>query len=93
MAQNTTITVGTTYTQLTDADVTAISLQNQSDFELEVTAVASGTPAETVPGVKYLPRTGDDNLTLADRFLGVTGPARVWARSLGPGATVWVNHA
>ena len=94
MPQNTKISVGESYTLLTDADVTAISFQNQGSYALEVVAVASGTPAETVPGVRYAPGQGEDNLTLANRWLGVTSPARVWARFTdGLAGSVWVSHA
>lgn len=92
-ARNTTVSVGSTYTQLTDNNVTAISFQNRNGAILEVVAVASGTPAETVRGCFYGEREGEDNLTLADRWLGVTSPARVWARFVGSTGEVWVSHA
>jgi hypothetical protein len=92
-ARNTDVTVGSTYTQLTDNDVTAISFQNKGYGTLEVTAVASGTPSESVVGFIVGELEGEDNLILADRFLGVTGPARVWARFANSTGPVWVNHA
>ena len=92
-ARNTDITVGSTYTQLTDNNVTNISFQNKGSGLLEVTAVASGTPAETVRGVLYGEREGEDNLDLADRWLGVTAPARVWARFVNSNGVVWVCHS
>lgn len=92
-ARNTDVTVGSTYTQLTDNDVTNISFQNKGSAILEVTAVASGTPAETVRGVFYGVREGEDNLVLADRWLGVTGPVRVWARFVNSTGAVWVCHS
>ena len=70
MPQNTRIAVGSTYTELTDANVTAISFQSQGSAVLEVVAVASGTPAESVEGVLYRALEGEDNLTIADRWLG-----------------------
>ena len=92
-ARNTDVTVGATYTQLTDNDVTNISFQNKGSGVLEVVAVASGTPAETVNGVIYGEREGEDNLTLADRWLGVISPARVWARFTNGDGLVWVSHS
>lgn len=93
MPQNTRIAVGSTYTQLTDANVTEISFQSQGSAVLEVVAVASGTPAESVEGVLYRALEGEDNLTIADRWLGVTAPARVWARFANSNGDVWVSHA
>jgi hypothetical protein len=92
-ARNTDVTVGSTYTQLTDNNVTNISFQNKGSALLEVVAVASGTPAESVRGCLYEPREGEDNLTLADRWLGVTSPARVWARFVNSNGSVWVSHS
>lgn len=92
-ARNADVTVGSTYTQLTDNDVTAISFQNKGFGILEVVAVASGTPAETVAGVIYAEREGEDNLTIANRWLGVTGPVRVWARFANSEGPVWVSHS
>ena len=92
-AGNSDVVVGSTYTQLTDNDVTVISFQNKNFALLEVVAVASGTPAESVNGVVYAEREGEDNLTLANRWLGATGPVRVWARLKGSSGPVWVSHA
>ena len=92
-ARNTDVTVGTTYTQLTDNDVSNISFQNKGVGLLEVVAVASGTPSEATPGVVYAEREGEDNLVIADRWLGVTSPARVWARFKGGAGLVWVSHS
>ena len=92
-ARNTDVTVGSTYTQLTDNDVSNISFQNKGSGILEVVAVASGTPAETVNGVIYAEREGEDNLVLADHWLGVTGPVRVWARFADSTGPVWVSHS
>jgi hypothetical protein len=92
-ARNTNVTVGSTYTQLTDNDVTVISFQNKNFALLEVVAVASGTPSESVNGVVYAEREGEDSLALATRWLGVTGPVRVWARLKGSSGPVWVSHS
>lgn len=92
-ARNQDVLVGDTYTQLTDNDITNISFQNKGPGLLEVVAVASGTPAETVEGVIYGEREGEDNLVIADRWLGVTSPARVWARFVNSTGQVWVSHS
>ena len=92
-ARNTDITVGSTYTELTDNNISNISFQNKGSGTLEVVAVASGTPAETVNGVIYAEREGEDNLPVADRWLGVTTPARVWARFANSTGSVWVSHS
>lgn len=92
-ARNADVAVGTTYTQLTDNNVTNISFQNKGHGILEVVAVASGTPDETVSGVVYAEREGEDNLELATRWLGVTSPVRVWARFANGDGVVWVSHS
>jgi hypothetical protein len=92
-ARNTDVLVGSTYTQLTDNNVNNISFQNKGSGLLEVVAVASGTPAETVVGVVYAEREGEDNLELATRWLGVAGPVRVWARFRNSAGPVWVSHS
>lgn len=93
-ARNQDVNVSAVYTELTDNNVTSISFQNKGFGTLEVVAVASGTPAETVDGIIYGEREGEDNLILADRWLGVTSPARVWARFANSGSgAVWVSHS
>lgn len=92
-ARNTDVLVGSTYTQLTDNNITNISFQNKGFGLLEVVAVATGTPAETVSGVVYAEREGEDNLEISTRWLGVTAPARVWARFTNGSGAVWVSHS
>lgn len=92
-ARNTDVIVIDDYTELTDNNVTHISFQNKGAHTLEVVAVASGTPAETVNGIFYEPGMGEDNLELATRWLGVTSPARVWARFANSTGPVWVSHS
>jgi hypothetical protein len=80
MAQNTTMNVpASAWTQLTDADVTSITFQNQGGYY----ALVKGTTDDTTPtssagALRYNPGQGERNVALSDLFPGI-GAARVWA--------------
>lgn len=96
MAQNTTITVpADTWTQLTDANVTAITFRNNSSggYELLVKGTAGAVaPTDSLGSIGYPAGFGERNVLLADLFPGVSGRNRlyVYART---GASVFVSHA
>lgn len=94
MAQNATITLTAgTWTQLTDADISSITFQNRSEYDVFVT-VQNGTTAPTTfdDAIKYGPGQGERNATLSDLAPGVTSPNRVFAWSK-VAADVFVSHA
>ena len=94
MAQNATITLtAQTWTQLTDADITAITFQNRSDYDVFIT-VQNGTTAPTSfdDALRYGPKQGEAARDLADLAPGVTTPNRVFAWSK-QAADVFVSHA
>jgi len=82
-----------TWTEITNADVTAITFQNKSRNNIVVIEATVGAVAPSVvDGVEYPPKTGEFDLSLATGFPGVVGANRVWAYSAQP-LTVFVSHA
>ena len=82
------------WTQLTNADVSAIRLQNICGYAIEIMATADGIAPSSAAGAVSL-NPGDilpANVNLADLFPGVTAGYRVWARIV-LGGTVSVSHA
>lgn len=94
MAQNTTVSVpARTWTQLTNADVSAITFQNISGQTIKVKGtVGAVAPDDATGSFGYTAGTGEVNVVLSELFLGVTGVNRVYAYSHGP-AAVAVSHA
>ena len=94
MAQNTTISVPAgTWTQITDADVSAITFQvRPSAFGVFISGTADTTAPTTTSGaIYYSPNQGEANVSLADLFPGISA-VRVWAFADAP-ASVFVSHA
>jgi len=81
MAQNLTITIpAATWTQLTDADVTAITFQNVGGSHILIKATTDGTaPTNASGAIRYNPGQGERNVSLADLFPGLAARDRVWA--------------
>jgi hypothetical protein len=94
MAQNTTIVVpANTWTLLTDADVTTVTFQNQGSNSVLIKATADETePTDKTGALQYHPGTGENNMTVADVFLGVDTPVRLWAFSSDT-VPVMISHA
>lgn len=93
MAQNTSIelTAGA-WTQLTDADVTAITFQNTGgQFILVKGTTSASAPTSTDAAIRYNPGQGEMNTALADLFPGISA-VRVYAYS-DAGVVVMVSHA
>lgn len=94
MPRNQTVTVASTWTQITDADVTSITFQNVSGCALFVQPTVGATPpsANTI-GLVYQPYQGERNVALADLAPGLAA-TRVYARFEAiQSAQVWVSHA
>lgn len=93
MAQNTDITLtAETWTQLTDADVTAITFQNKSgNYVLVKGTTSASAPTDDDGAIRYNPGQGERNTSLADLFPGISA-VRVYARA-DNGAEVMVSHA
>jgi hypothetical protein len=93
MAQNTTIIVaGTTWVQLTDANVTSLTFQNHGTSYALIKGTADATaPTDFAGAVRYNPGQGELNVFLSDLFPGISAN-RVWAYA--PEKTqVMVSHA
>lgn len=95
MPRQTTVAVTTTPTELTDANVTAITFQNVGIHDVWVRATAGATPpaADLAGWLKYEVGQGERNAELADLFPGVTGADRVWGITVGGFVGVLVSHA
>lgn len=94
MAQNTTITVpARTWTQLTDADITAITFQNIGSSHVLIKATTDATAPTNFSGaIRYNPGQGERNVALSDLFPGLAGRDRVWAYA-EDATPVVVSHA
>jgi hypothetical protein len=81
MAQNLTITIpAATWTQLTDADITALTFQNVGGNHILIKATTDGTaPTNFSAAIRYNPGQGERNVSLADLFPGLAARDRVWA--------------
>lgn len=95
MARHTTIDLTSdTYTELTNADVTSITIAaTGGDIWLFPTTTA-GSPGLDNVGAILLPRgQALINEALADLFPGVASVARVHGRAQGVAAKAYVSHA
>lgn len=94
MAQNTNYNIAAgTWVLLTDADVTAITFQNVSDFYVYIKATTDTTAPTSLDGaVKYSPGQGERAVAMADLFPGISGADRLWAYAR-ENASVMVSHA
>lgn len=94
MAQNTTVDVpAATWTQLTDADISAITFQNLGgNYCLIKGTTDTSAPTTTAGAIRYNPGQGERNVTLSDLFPGIASVDRVWAYAADATA-VMVSHA
>lgn len=83
-----------TWTQLTNGDVTALTLQNLSGCSISVNATVGETaPGASDGGIEINPGNAVlQNLMLADLFPGVAGAKRVWALCPGQAGKAMVSH-
>lgn len=94
MPQNTTVPVNTTWTQLTDANVTDITFQNIGASAIYVQgAVGEVAPNGAAFGVLYQPGEGESKRLLSELFPGVSGANRVYVKSASLPTQVFVSHA
>lgn len=94
MAQNqTTVTcpVGQ-WTQLTNADVSAITFQVHKGFVKIRFTTDTTEPADDAGGFIYGPMEGEKLSALSD-LTTLASADRVWARPCGKAAEVFVDHA
>ncbi len=93
MPQNTTVTATpNVWTQVTDANVSAITFQNVSGYH----GMFSGTTGATAPtsmagAIRYNPGQGERSVLMADLFPGIAA-VRLWVLS-EQAISVMVSHA
>ena len=94
MAQDTTIVVQPSWTQLSNADITNITFLNQGPSNISI-VVQNGTsdPSDFSTSWDYAPGVGELDLLLTELVPGVTTPNRVFAFAHGDHARVRVSHA
>ena len=81
-----------TWTQITDADVTAITFQNRGKGHVFVVGTDGTTPTGYT-GFRYNPGQGERNTALSDLYPGGSA-TRVWVYApTAYGAEVFVSHA
>lgn len=97
MPQNTNITVSAAWTQLTDANVTAIRVQNLSAAQDVILQATNGTTAPTSDAGAVDLRASQTlaaDLTLAQLWPGVASANRVWGKAKTVNAVpLSVSHA
>jgi hypothetical protein len=94
MPRNTTVPVDTTWTQITDANITEITFQNIGASAIYIQGtVGAVAPGANDLGVLYRPGEGEAKRALSDLFPGVSGANRVYAKSASTAAQVFVSHA
>ena len=84
------------WTEITNADVTAITFQNKAKGRVVLVSATVGSVEPTsLDGVEYPPSEGHYDLHLATAFPGVSGANRVWVYSLDAKGLipVFVSHA
>ena len=94
MAQNLNIALPKeTWTQLSNADITAITFQNIGQDDIVVMGTASAVaPTDVNDGIRYAVGYGEANKSLADLFPGITA-VRVYAYAVGAAGGAFVSHA
>lgn len=95
MARNDNVSIPAgVWTQLTNADVTEIRVQNRSGYTVELMATADTTQPTNSEGAIVMPPNGllAADITLAQLWPGVSGAVRVWAKCT-QAADLGVSHA
>lgn len=90
MAKNEIVNVTAAWSELTGANVTNITVQNQSDDYIEIAATTGSAPGASDGYIKIPPQQMFVNEALTDLFPGATSAVRVFGRGNGP---VLVSHA
>lgn len=91
-ATNTSVAVATaTWTEITTADSTSVTFQNQTRAGLWVKATTGSAPSDLLGAIFYGPGEGEANRAIADMFPGVTSANRVWVYA-EDGGRVMISH-
>ena len=83
------------WTQLTNADVTAATVQNKSGYSVRIMATVGATPPATADLGHTLGSLDGlaADMTFAQLFPGVVGGNRLWVWGDIGGEAIWVSHA
>jgi hypothetical protein len=94
MPQNTTYNLTTSWTLISDVNVTSVTFQNLTQGGMFL-AGTNGTSAPTagIQTISYGSGQGERNVSVADLFPGVAGVNRLWARVQSGFGTVFVSNA
>lgn len=94
MAQNTVKTLtADTWTQLTDADVTALTFMVRQGTQVYIAGtVGAVAPSDLNSAIPYAGGQGERNASLSDLFPGIAA-TRVYAYPIDEPAQVFVSHA
>jgi hypothetical protein len=94
MAQNTTYSLTTAWTLISDVDVTSVTFQNLTQGGMFLAGTAgTGAPTAGIQTLSYGAGQGERNVAVADLFPGVAGVNRLWARVQNGTGTVFVSNA
>lgn len=95
MARNTHVTVGPdSYTELTNAAAASATVQALTENVWIAALSAPGTPPDDNGGaILLMAGVPIINEAFADLFPGVSGAARLYARSCGTATKVMISHA
>jgi len=89
MAQNSSTTATQTWVEITDADVTTITIQNQSTYDLQIAGTTGSAPTNAAHSIVVPPHGLIMREALSDLFPGVSA-TRVFIRGNGQ---VFFSHA
>ena len=82
------------WVELTAGDVTNITFQNKgSDQIIVLGTIGSVKPAASDKGIAYASGKGEVNTAIADLFLGIASPNRLWVWGTSSASDVFVSHA
>jgi len=90
MPANKIVSISDTAVELTEADVTAITIVNHGPYDARIYGTTGAAPGASDGYIVLGPGMAIINRDLADLFPGVAGADRVWAEGAGQ---VFVSHA
>jgi len=90
MPANKTVSLGESPVELTEADVSAITVQNFGPYPAKIYGTTGAAPGASDGFITLNAGLAIINRDLADLFPGVSGAVRVWGEGNGQ---VFVSHA
>ena len=94
MAQHTTISAAiATWTEITNADATAITFQNLAGINMLLKGTTGSAPSDLTGAIVYPPFTGEKLVTITDLFPNPASVDRLWVYYVAGPGSVMVSHA